>query len=43
VVIFDPKSGEKFKVNGQKLKSFLTTETESQAEHVMGLLDPSYK
>jgi len=42
VVIFDPKSGEKFKVNEQRLKSFLTTKLESQAENMLGLFDPSY-
>jgi len=42
VIIFYPKSGEEFKVNGQKLKPFLTTEPESQAENVLGLFDPSY-
>ena len=43
VVIVDQKSGEEMKVNGQRLKPFLTTEPESQDEHVMGLFDPSYK
>ena len=43
IIIVDPKSGEKMKVNGQRLKPFLTTEPESQDEHVMGLFDPSYK
>ena len=43
VVIFDPKSSEELKVNEQKLKLFLTTKPESQAEHAMGHLDPSYK
>jgi len=43
VVIFDPKHGEEFKVTGKRLKPFLTTEPESQAEYVMCLIDPSYK
>ena len=42
VVIFDPKSGDEFKINGQRLKLFLTTEPESQAEKLLGLFDPSY-
>ena len=42
VIISDPKSGEKFKINGQRLKPFLITEPESQAENVLGLFDPSY-
>ena len=42
VVIVDPKSGEEMKVNRQRLKLFLTTESESQDENVMGF-DPFYK
>ena len=42
VIIFNPKSGEEFKVNGQILKPFLAPEPESQDETVLGLLDPSY-
>ena len=42
VIIFDPKSNEEFKVNGQRLKPFLTTEPESQAEIVLNLFAPSY-
>ena len=42
VVIIDPKSNTEFKVNGQKLKPFLTTEPASQAEIMMSLFDPSY-
>jgi len=41
--IFDPKNGEGFKVNGQRLKLFLTTEPESQQENIIGLFDPFYK
>ena len=43
VIIVDTKSGEKMKVNGQRLKPFLTTETESQDENVMSPFGPSYK
>ena len=42
VIIFDPKSNEKFKVNKQRLKPFLTTELESQDEIVLSLFAPSY-
>ena len=42
VIIFDPKSNEEFKVNGQRLKPFLTTEPASQAESVLSLFAPSY-
>jgi len=42
VVIVDPKSNTEFKVNGQRLKSFLTTEPASQAEIVLSLFAPSY-
>ena len=41
IIIVDLKSGEKMKVNGQRLKPFLTTE--SQDENVMGLFDPFHK
>ena len=42
VVIVDPKSNTQFKVNGQRLKPFLTTKLASQAEIVLSLFTPSY-
>ena len=42
VVIFDRKSNEEFKVNGQRLKPFLTAEPESQAKVILFLFAPSY-
>ena len=42
VVIFDPKSNKEFKMNRQRLKPFLTTEPESQAELVLSLFALSY-
>ena len=35
MVIIDPKSNMEFKVNGQRLKPFLTTEPVSQAETML--------
>ena len=42
VVIVDPKINTEFKVNRQRLKSFLTTDPASQAKSVMSLFAPSY-
>jgi len=42
VIIVDPKNNTEFKVNGQRLKSFLTTEPTLQADHVLTLFAPSY-
>ena len=42
VKIFDPKSNQEFKVNGQRLKPFLTAEPESQATVVLRLCNPVY-
>ena len=36
------KNGQIFKINGQRLKPFLATESESDEERVMGLFDPIY-
>ena len=40
--IFDSNNGNKFTVNGQSLKPFLTTEFVSQEVHELGLCDPVY-
>ena len=37
-----PKNGNMFKVNGQKLKPFYTTESESHVIFELGLCDPVY-
>ena len=42
IEIFDPKDGNTFKVNGQRLKSFFTTESESYNVIELGLCDPVY-
>ena len=42
VTIVDPKNSTEFKVNGQRLKPFLTTEPVSQADSVLTLFAPSY-
>ena len=42
IEIFDPKSGNTFKVNGQRLKPFFTTESESHNVLELGLCDPVY-
>jgi len=42
VKISDPKNGSTFKVNGQRLKSFYTTEPESHGTFELGLCDPVY-
>ena len=42
VEIFDPKNGSTFKVNGQRLKLFYTTESESHGTFELGLSDPVY-
>ena len=41
VEISDPKSGNEFKVNGQRLKPFL--EPVLDADTAMGLFDPHYR
>jgi len=42
IEVFDPKNGNTFTVNGQRLKPFFTTEFESQDVHELGLCDPIY-
>ena len=42
IEIFDPKNGSTFKVNGQRLKPFFTTESESHNVIELGLCDPVY-
>ena len=42
IEISDPKSGNIFKVNGQRLKPFYTTESESHDILELGLCDPVY-
>ena len=42
VKISDPKNRQVFKVNRQRLKSFLATDRESDVNKVMGLYDPFY-
>ena len=41
IEICDPKNDNEFKVNGQRLKSFL--ESVPEADTAMGLLDPMYR
>ena len=41
IEICNPKNGNKFKVNGQRLKSFL--ESIPKADTAMGLFDPMYR
>ena len=41
IEIYDPKNGNEFKVNGQRLKSFLESVPEANA--AMGLFDPMYQ
>ena len=41
IEIYDPKNGNEFRVNGQRLKPFL--ESVSEADTVMGLFDPMYQ
>ena len=42
IEIFNPKNGNTFTVNGQRLKPFFTTEFVSQDVHELGLCDPVY-
>jgi len=42
VLIVDPKNNTEFKVNGQRLKPFLTTEPMTPDESVLTLFAPSY-
>ena len=42
IEILDPNNGNKFTVNGQRLKPFLTTEFVSQEVHELGLCDLVY-
>ena len=42
VKISDPKNGQVFKINGQRLKPFLATELESDVDKVIGLYDLFY-
>ena len=42
VTIVDPKTNTEFKVNRQRLKPFLTTESASSADSVLTLFVPSY-
>ena len=42
IEISDPKNGNIFKVNGQRLKPFYTTELESHDILELGLCDPVY-
>ena len=42
VEILDPSNGNKFTVNGQRLKPFFTTESLSHDVHELGLSDPIY-
>ena len=41
IEIYDPKNGNEFKVNGQRLKPFL--ESIPEADTTMGLFDPMYR
>jgi len=42
VIIVDPKNNAEFKVNGQTLKLFLTTEPMTPDDSVLTLFAPSY-
>jgi len=42
IEIFEPKSGNIFEVNGQRLKPSYTTESESHVIFELGLCDPVY-
>jgi len=42
IEISDPKNGNTFKVNGQRLKPFFTMETESHNIHELSLFEPVY-
>ena len=42
VIIVDLKSNTEFKVNGERLKPFLTIETIYPGDSVLTLFDPSY-
>jgi len=42
IEIFDLKNGNTFKVNGQRLKPFFTTESEPHNILELGLFDPVY-
>jgi len=41
IAIYDPKNGNEFKVNGQRLKLFL--ESVPEADTALGLFDPMYR
>ena len=41
IEIYDPKNGNEFKINGQRLKPFL--ESVPEADTAMGLFDPIYR
>ena len=41
IEIYDPKNGNEFKVNGQRLKSFW--ESVPEADTAMGLFDTMYR
>jgi len=43
IEIFDPKDKNTFKVNGQRLKPFFTTESASHNVIELGICDPVYK
>ena len=43
IEIFDPKNGNVFKVNSQRLKPFFTTEPDPHETFELGLYDPVYK